>query len=234
MSQAATEVIEALQALSQPEQIEFKAKKYGIHSANALGLTHADLKPFVKAHKGDNELALALYYCGIYEARLLCGKIISPSAISTELLDLWVQDFDSWEICDTFCMGPFARHEEALPKAQEWTEAEEEYVKRAGFVILACYGSAYKQAGNEVFEPFFAPIEREAHDDRVYVKKAISWALRSIGKRNPDLLSRATEVAQRLSERPEKAARWIGKDALRELEKPTLKLRHYPRQIYGI
>ncbi len=226
------QVIQKLEVLANPEKIELKQKKFGIKANNSLGIYHKDLKAIAKEIGQDNELALALYDTGIYEARLLCSKIYDPNDISEKQMDKWSADFENWEVCDSFCMGFFAKSRFALTKANKWSEAEPEFVKRAGFVIMAAYGFAHKSADNDVFETFFLPIEREADDDRIYVRKAVNWALRNIGKRNVDLHRSAIEVANRLLVTESNSAKWIAKNALGELEKPGVNILDYPRQVY--
>lgn len=147
-------------------------------------------------------------------------------------MDKWATDFENWEICDSFCMGFFVKSQYSLSKAYEWSESDSEFVKRAGFVIMAAYGFADKEAGNKVFERFFKPIEREAGDSRLYVKKAVNWALRNIGKRNVDLQISAIEVANRILVNDSKSAKWVAKNALSELKKPGVKIFDYPRHLY--
>ena len=226
------QVLRRLKILADPEKIRIKEKKFGINAKNSLGIYHKELKVLAKEIGQDNKLAVELYDTGIYEARILCSKIYDPECISEAQMDRWVANFENWEICDSFCMGFFAKSYHALSKAREWTEAESEFVKRAGFVIIAAYGFADKKSGNEVFEQFFQPIEREADDDRLYVKKAVNWALRNIGKRNIDLQRRAVEVANHILAIDSNSAKWIAKNALSELKKSDVNILDYPRHIY--
>lgn len=226
-------ILRQLKTLADPEKIVLKEKKFGIYARNSLGVYQKDLKALAKDIGQDNELALALYDSGIYEARILCSKIYDPSCLSEEQMDKWAADFENWEICDSFCMSFFTKSPYALSKANAWSGAEGEFVKRAGFAIMAAYGFADKTSGNDVFERFFIPIEREAYDDRLYVKKAVNWALRNIGKRNTDLQQQAITVANGLLTMDSKSAKWIAKDALRELKKPDVKVLCYPRHLYS-
>lgn len=147
-------------------------------------------------------------------------------------MDEWVVDFENWEVCDSFCMGFFVKSKHALSKASEWSKAENEFIKRAGFVIMAAYGFADKNSDNDVFEKFFEPIKRESYDDRIYVRKAVNWALRNIGKRNVDLQKRAVEVANSILLFDQKSAKWIAKNALRELKNSNVNILDYPRYLY--
>lgn len=227
-----TQVLERLHKLSNPEKVIFKAEKFGISTENSLGIYHKNLKLLAKEIGLDTDLGIQLFETGIYEARILCSKISKPTAITEEMMDSWVECFDTWEICDSFCMSLFKYNKLAIEKAFAWSLREEEFVKRAGLVLMAVYGFADKKADNIVFESFFPVLKREADDDRVYVKKAVNWALRQIGKRNIDLKEKAIEVAKIISKKESKAAQWIAKDALRELQGEKLNVLDYPRSIY--
>ena len=226
------EVIARLRSMADPEKIILKEKKFGIVSRNPLGIYHKDLKVLAKEIGQDNELAVKLFDSGIYEARLLCSKILKPTEVTEELMEKWVSTFENWEICDSFCMGLFAKNKLARKKIQEWHEREPEFERRAAFVIIAAYCMADKYADNEVFESFFPLIKKMANDERIYVKKAVNWALRNIGKRNCDLHQSALLIARELLQMDNKTARWIAKDALRELEKSKVRMSDYPRAIY--
>lgn len=227
-----TEIIECLYDLQDAEKIAIKEKKFGIASNNSLGIYHKELKMIAKEIGFDNKLALQLFDSGIYEGRLLCSKMFKPKDITQELMEKWVKTFENWEICDSFSMGLFAKSDFALDKIFEWAEREPEFEKRAGFTIMAAYCMADKKSGNELFEQFFPIIKREANDERLYVKKAVNWALRNIGKRNIDLNKRAIEVANEILEFESPSARWIAKNALSELQKDNIRMSDYPREKY--
>jgi 3-methyladenine DNA glycosylase AlkD len=226
------DVIAKLESLSNPKKIILKKEKFGISANNSLGIYHQDLKVIAKQIGTDNQLALALFDTGIYEARLLCSKIYQAQELTITLMDRWVVTFENWEICDSFCMGFFVKSEFALTKAFEWIESDDEFIKRAGFVIMAAYGFAHKNAENDVFESFLSAIKQHATDDRVYVKKAVNWALRNIGKRNKDLNKKAIATANDILKIKHKTAQWIAKNALNEIEKEGRKFLDYPRSIY--
>lgn len=162
----------------------------------------------------------------------MCSKVFKPADITEDLMEMWASTFENWEICVSFCMGLFAKSTFARKKTLEWTLRDSEFEKRAGFVIVAAYCMADKNADNDVFKQFLPLIEREATDDRLYVKKAVNWALRNIGKRNCDLNIEAIIVAKRLLALESKSAKWIGSNALSELGKPTVNVLDYPRSIY--
>jgi len=227
-----TEVLAYLHDLQDYEKVSYKEQKFGIIANNSLGIYHKDLKLLAKKIGKDNRLAIQLFDSGIYEARILCSKIFNPKDLTEELLEKWVKTFENWEICDSFCMGLVAKSNFALAKILEWTLRTPEFEKRAGFTIMASYCMADKHAENAIFEQFLPIIIREAHDDRIYVKKAVNWALRNIGKRNIDLQQHAIAVANEILQQESKSAKWIAKDALRELQKENARTSDYPRHIY--
>lgn len=225
-------VLSKLHALSDPETVAFKAKKYGIVTENSLGIYQRELKLLAKEIGKNTDLGMALFNTGIYEARILCSKICRPKEVSEVHLDTWVRHFTTWEICDSFCMELIKYHELALPKAFEWSTSDETFVKRSGLVLMAVYGMADKKADNSVFESFLPVLIRECKDERIYVKKAVNWALRQIGKRNVDLQQKAIQTAKEILKVDNKAAQWIAKDALRELQSEKVHIVDYPRHLY--
>lgn len=226
------EIIECLYDLKDAEKVIFKKQKFGIIANNSLGIYHKELKMIAKEIGHDNELALQLFDSGIYEGRLLCSKMFKPKDVTEQLMEKWVKTFENWEICDSFSMSLFSKSKLALTKILEWTERASEFEKRAGFAIMASYCMADKTSENELFEHFFSIIKREANDDRVYVKKAVNWALRNIGKRNIDLNRKAIEAAEEILKFESKTAKWIAKNALTELQKGNMRMSDYPRSVY--
>lgn len=228
------EVINALHKLANQENVAFKKRKFGIAADNSLGIYQKDLKELAKKIGTDSALASRLFDSGIYEARILASKIFNPKELTNDLLEKWVVTFENWEICDSFCMGLFAKSEFAIPKIIEWSERENEFEKRAAFAIMAAYCMADKKAANSVFENFFPIINSEANDDRLYVRKAVNWALRNIGKRNVDLHKKALKTASQLVKMNTKCAKWIGSNAISQLTKQKVNILDYPRAIYRI
>ncbi|NRD19949.1 DNA alkylation repair protein [Winogradskyella eckloniae] len=226
------EIIECLYDLEDKEKVLFRQKKFGIVSNNALGIYHKDLNVIAKAIGKNNHLAIELFDSGIYEARLLCSKIYKPKDVTEDLMEYWVKTFENWEICDSFCMGLFSKSDFALTKIFEWSKREPEFEKRAAFATLASYCMADKTSENDVFESFFVLLKEQANDDRLYVKKAVNWALRSLGKRNSDLNNKAIAIAKVILDYDSKSAKWIAQNALNELQKESLRLSDYPRAIY--
>jgi 3-methyladenine DNA glycosylase AlkD len=227
-------IIQKLHALSNPEKVAYKAKKFGVIANNSLGIYNKDLNELAKVIGKNNELAVQLFDTEIYEARLLCSKIFRPKDVTEALMEYWTPHFSNWEICDSFSMGLYSKSPFAIKKINEWSSRKPEYEKRAAFATIASYCMANKEAGNEVYEAFFSLIKNEATDDRLYVKKAVNWALRSIGKRNIDLNKKAVELAKEILEIDNKTAQWIAKDVIRELDGRKVNILDYPRNIYRL
>ena len=228
------DVIKELYTLQDQEKVLFKKKKFGVVAHNSLGIYHSDLKILAKKIGRDNELAIRLFDSGIYEGRLLCSKIFSPKEVTDDLAEKWVKSFENWEICDSFCMGIIAKSDLALAKTLDWSTRDPEFEKRASFATMAAYCMADKKSENDLFEQFFPLLLAACKDERLYVKKAVNWALRSIGKRNVDLKRKAMVCAKEMLEYQDKSATWIAKDALRELEKDDVRMSDYPRNIYRV
>lgn len=199
--------------------------RYAIPSDKALGVSMTDMKGIAKTLGRDHQLAAALWATGIYEARMLATLVDVPAQVSADQMESWALDFDNWAICDTACFALFDRTPHAWPKVESWAGREEEFVKRGAFALLASLTVHDKKADDERYLRGLVLIEREATDGRNFVKKAINWALRSIGKRGPTLNRAAIEVSRRLAASSESAARWVGKDALRELTGPAVSRR---------
>jgi 3-methyladenine DNA glycosylase AlkD len=223
------QIISELQQLADAKKVIFKQEKFGIIAPNSLGIYHQDLNQIAKRIGKNNELAIALFNTEIYEARLLTSKLFNPKDLSETLMDSWITVFNNWEICDSFCYSLFAKSQYAVPKAIEWTKRQTEFEKRAGFATIAGYCFADKKAENALFEQFLLIIKESANDNTLYVKKAVNWALRNIGKRNLILQEKAILTAKEILELNTPSALWIAKDALRELQNKNVTIRHYPR-----
>lgn len=191
--------------------------RYGIPSDNASGVTVADIRSLGKRLGRDHDLALALWETGSYEARMLTPFIDEPDRVTPAQMDKWCRDFDSWAICDALCFHLFDKTPHAWNKIAKWSDARPEFVRRAAFALLASVALHDKSAPDKPFLDSLPLIERAATDERNFVKKAVSWALRGIGKRNPRLHAAAVKSARRLAESNDSAARWVGKDVLRDL-----------------
>ena len=199
--------------------------RYGIPSDNALGVSVADIRLLARQLGRNHELAAALWKTGVYEARMLTAFVAEPERVTSAQMNRWCRDFDSWAICDTLCFHLFDRTPFAWEKAREWAAAPREFVKRAGFALMASLVVHDKAAPGPRFLAFLPLIEQGAHDERNFVKKAVNWALRCIGKRDLGLNAAAIIVAKRLAQSKEASCRWVGKDALRELVSPKVRAR---------
>lgn len=196
--------------------------RYAIPSDNAFGVPVGVIRQLGKRLGRSSRLAGELWATGWYEARMLAVFVEDPKNVTPAQMDRWCRDFDSWAICDTACFHLFDRTPHARRKINAWAGRRDEFVKRAAFALLASMTVHDKQAPDELFAEGLDLIEAAAGDERNFVKKAVNWGLRSIGKRNPALHAAAVAVAQRLADQEEAAPRWIGKDALRELNSKSV------------
>ena len=193
--------------------------RFGITATKAFGVSMANVQAIAKQLGRSHDLAAALWKTGRYEARLLTAFVDDPALVTPEQMDAWCEDFDNWGICDTLCFKLFDRTPHAWNKVAEWHGRPEEFVKRAAFALIASLAVHDKTSPDEPFLRGLAYIERASTDDRNFVKKGVSWALRTTGRRNARLYKPALAMARRLSESSEPAARWTGKDAVRDLTK---------------
>jgi 3-methyladenine DNA glycosylase AlkD len=191
--------------------------RYGIHAKKVFGVSVAMIRQLAKRLGRDHELAAALWETGWYEARMLTAFVDEPERVTAAQMDRWARDFDNWAICDTLCFHLFDRTPHAWGKIEQWSRRRDEFVKRAGFALLASLALHDKHAADEPFVRSLRLIEHGAVDERNFVKKSVSWALRAIGKRSQALNAAAVETARRLAAAPEPAAQWVGRDALKEL-----------------
>ncbi len=211
-----SDVIKELKANSSPKNIEGMAR-FGISSKGTLGVSIPVLRKMAKKTGKDHKLALRLWKSGIHEARLLAGLIDDPLLVSEKQMDDWVCDLDSWDTCDMLCMNLFDKTPFALKKTISWTKDEREFVKRAGFAMMAVLAVHDKKMTDDLFIKYFSLIKKASTDERNFVRKAVNWALRQIGKRNKKLNAKAIIIAKEILKIDSKAARWIANDAIREL-----------------
>jgi 3-methyladenine DNA glycosylase AlkD len=217
------EVMAELRTLADPEAAAGMAR-YGIRTDAALGVSIYKLRPLAKQIGRDHGLALALWGTGVHEARILASFVDEPKEVSEDQVERWALDFDSWDTVDQVT-DLFERAGFGWSKAMEWSSREEEFVKRAAFALMAGLAVHDKQADDDRFLALFPVIEREAWDERNFVKKAVNWALRNIGKRNAALNAAAVQAAERIEEQASRSAQWIARDALRELRSDKVRNR---------
>ena len=210
------EVLKKLKSMSTPENVEGMAR-YGINPKNNLGISIYKLRPLAKEIGKNHELALKLWDSGIHDARLLAVFLDDPAEVTNEQMDSWAKDFDSWDVCDQACTSLFDLTPMAWKKVFEWAEHDEEFVKRAAFSIIAGLAVHDKKASDKDFEQLSPLIKKCSVDERNYVKKAVNWALRNIGKRNLTLNKKMIKLAEEILKIDSKSAKWIARDATREL-----------------
>jgi 3-methyladenine DNA glycosylase AlkD len=215
MTYSAVDVLDRLRSLANPANVEGMAR-YGINPVGTLGISMPVLRQIARETGKDHRLAGELWASGVHEARILASLVDEPALVDEAQMERWVKDFDSWDVCDQVC-DLFGRLPLAPQKAMQWSERQEEFVKRAGFALMADLAVHDKKAKDELFESFLVPIQREAIDGRNFVRKAVNWALRNIGKRNARLNRLSIETAREILEIDARSARWIAADALREL-----------------
>lgn len=211
------EIIMELEFLSNPEDVQGMAR-FGIRPKKTYGVRMPELQRIARLAGKDHDLAAQLWEAGYQETMTLACMIEDPKLITAEQMDSWAVEFDSWSICDQCCMKLFRMTPFAYKKIFEWSEREEEFVKRAAFALIAVLAVHDKEATDDKFEQFFPIIIRESTDNRNYVKKAVNWALRHIGKRNIVLNHKTIKIAQKIRKIDAKSAKWIASDALRELK----------------
>jgi 3-methyladenine DNA glycosylase AlkD len=197
-------------------------KRYGIEVEKAFGVAMNDIQKLARTLGSSHDLAIALWKAEWYEARLLAAFVDEADHVTPAQMDRWCRDFDNWGICDTVCFKLFDRTPHAFDKIKEWAGRPGEFAQRASFALLASVALHDKRVGDQRFIESLALIERAAVDERNFVKKGVSWALRAIGGRNAQLHEAAVALARRLAASPQPAARWIGKDALRDLTRPLI------------
>lgn len=212
------QVISQLKKHSNPDNVAGMAR-FGISSTNTLGVNVPTLRNLAKQIKKDHPLAIELWQTGIHEARILASMIADPKQTDKKLMDDWVKDFDSWDVCDQVCSNLY---EKVLPlaysKAVEWSKSDQEFIKRAGYVLMARFAVGKKQISDQQLIDLFPILKSGATDERNFVKKAVNWALRQIGKRNRVLHPLVLKLCFEIQQTDSKAAKWIAKDAIRELE----------------
>lgn len=223
------EVLSILRSEGNPRNVEGMAR-FGITSTKAFGVSAPFIRSLAKKIGRDHELALRLWATGILEARAVAALIGDPGRVTKSLMNSWVKDFDNWAVCDGACGILFDKSPFAYEMAFAWTKRKEEFVKRAGFVLMAALAVHDKDASDTSFRKFLPVIVRGSTDPRNFVKKGVNWALRQIGKRDLNLNTAAIKTARRIRTMDSSAARWIAADALRELESAAVRTRLLKRK----
>ena len=221
--------LDLLQADARPSALAGMVR-FGINPEGRLGLSVPAMRCIAKTLGHDHELALMLWDTGLPEAQIVAGMVAEPSKLTSSQMDAWVSDFASWDVCDQVCGSSFRASSLAWRKVSEWALRNEEFVRRAAFALLATLAVHDKKASDERFMSILPLIESVAGDERNFVKKAVNWALRTIGKRNLVLHACAIEAALRIQQQGTQSARWIASDALRELKSESVQARLLNRQ----
>lgn len=216
--------LEELRALGEQRNVDGMAR-FGIQAKIVYGVAKPKMDVLARRIGKDHELALELWATGVHDARILAGMIDLPDRVTAAQMESWVQHFDNWDVCDGTCCHLFVFAAPAWKKAVAWSRREEEFIKRAGFALMAYLAYRDKVAADGQFQKLLPVIEREAYDDRNFVRKAVNWALRNIGKRNLRLNREAIRAAERIRRQGTRSARWIAADALRELKSPAVQAR---------
>ena len=217
-------VFSQLKSLGDPKAVEGMAR-FGVNVPDAWGVSAPKLRALAKEIGKDHQLAARLWGSGVHDARLLATLIDDPAKVTPRQMERWAKDFNSWGLCDAACGCLFDKTPYAPDMALEWTGRDAEYVKRAGFVLMATLAVHDKKAPDERFERFLPYLVEHATDERNFVKKGVNWALRQIGKRNRRLNKLAVRTAKQIRKLDSRAARWIASDALRELTSEKVKKR---------
>ncbi|MBU0952385.1 MAG: DNA alkylation repair protein [Elusimicrobia bacterium] len=215
------QIISKIKSLYNPKNIA-GMKRFGINVKNAYGVPIPELRKIGRLVKKDHEIAKQLWNSGIHEARILASIVDDPKQITSKQMDDWVKEFNSWDICDQCCMNLFSETEIGYNKAIDWAKRKEEFEKRAGFALMAVIAVHNKKLPDKELIKFFPIIKRESTDERNFVRKAVNWALRQIGKRNMALNREAVKLSKELKDSQNKSACWIGTDAYRELTNPKV------------
>lgn len=218
------EVMEILHSLAKPENLEGMAR-FGITGNKRLGLSMPELRKLGKTIGTDHKMALKLWDTGIQDAMILAALVDDAALVTEEQAESWVKDLETWDVCDQLCMNLFERIPFAKKKIGEWSGRDEEFVRRAAYAMIACIAWHDKKATDEELMEFFPVIKSGSSDERNYVKKAVSWALRHIGKRNPNLNKEALKLAREIKGIDSRAARWVASDVIRELESEAVQKR---------
>jgi len=218
------QILKKLKSLANPKNVEGMAK-FGINPKKTLGINIPVLRKMAKEIGKNHKLALQLWDSGIHEARILAGLIDETEKVTEKQMEKWVLDFDSWDVCDQVCSSLFDKTDFVWQKIEELTKRKEEFVKRTGFTLMACLAVHDKKAQDKDFIKLLPIVKKEATDERNFVKKAVNWALRQIGKRNKNLNREAIKMAQEILKIKNKTAKWIAADAIRELTSHSIQKR---------
>jgi 3-methyladenine DNA glycosylase AlkD len=218
------EILQKLKEKARPDQLEGMAR-FGMTADQRLGVSVPHMRRIAKEIGKDHQLALQLWKSGIQEARIVAAMIGEPDKLSEQEMEEWVLDINSWDVCDQVSMNLFDKTPLAWKKIQDWSLREEEFVKRTAFSLIACVAWHQKDLPDKKLIDLLPLIKRESTDERNFVKKAVNWALRTIGKKNKNLNKNAIKTAKEIQQIDSKSARWIASNAIKELESEAIQKR---------
>ncbi len=218
------DVLEKLKKKARPDQLEGMAR-YGLAVEKRLGVSIPELRLLAKEIGKNHKLALELWKTGIDEAKILAAMIDDPLKLTEQQMEDWVKDINSWDVCDQVCMNLFEKSPLAWKKIHDWSNREGEFVKRTAFSLIACLAWHDKKTADDKFIALFPVIREGATDERNFVKKAVNWAMRNMGKRNRNLNKAVVDIAKEIQKLDSKSARWIATDAIKELESEAVQRR---------
>lgn len=224
MPSSVPDILALLKSKGNPRNVAGMAR-YGIIARRVYGVPTPAITALARAIGKNHSLATSLWKTGVYDARILAIFVEPPERVTEAQMERWVRDFDNWAICDGVCLHLFDKTPYAHRKALVWSARKEEFVRRAGFVLMAVLAVHDKEASDQRFQRFLRIVKQRATDERNFVKKAVNWALRQIGKRNIALNREAVRTAKQIARLDSAAARWIARDALRELQSPAVQER---------
>ena len=223
-------VLAELERLGSKRLRENMSKRFGIHTDKAWGVMMRDMQQVAKAIGTDHALAQQLWKSGWYEARIVATMIADPMKVTPKEMDAWCTDFDNWAICDTACFKLWDQVPHAWDKVAVWAKSEQEFVKRAAFALLACLSLHRNDADPKALKKFLPLVKKAASDERNFVKKGVSWALRGMAGTGTELRDDVMDLAEQLANSTNAAERWVGKDVLRDIKRPLIAKRVEKRE----
>ena len=225
------EILAWLESMGSKKVREDMATRFGIHTDKAWGVMMRDMQKVAKSIGTDHATAQQLWKTGWYEARMVATMVADPQQVTAKEMDAWVKDFDNWAICDTACFKLWDQVPHAWSKVDQWAKSEKEFIKRAAFALLACLSLHRNDADPKALKKFLPLVKKAASDERNFVKKGVSWALRGMANTGTELHSAAIELAEELAASDNATERWVGKDVLRDIKRPMIAKRAAKREL---
>lgn len=224
-------VLSELERLGSKRVREDMGKRYGIHTDKAWGVRMADMQKVAKAIGTDHSLAQRLWKTGWYEARMVATMVADPKQVTPKEMDTWCKDFDNWAICDTACFKLWDQVPQAWDKVPVWAKSEKEFIKRAAFALLACLSLHRNDTDPKALKKFLPLVKKASSDERNFVKKGVSWALRGMANTGSEMHATVVDLAEELAASTNATERWVGKDVLRDIKRPMIAKRAEKRDM---